>query len=365
MNEHKLLKICFAGNMIGRNAGFVTTQGLIVSDLLKAENHEIICVSSKLNRAARLAEIAQTLIQNRKRIDAVVLEVYSGLSFIIAETVSLICSFCKLPLVMVLHGGKLPEFIEKQPFRTKTALRRADFLIAPSGFLADKFEKYGFKVRVIPNVINLENYPFRRRVEIAPNFIWMRSFHPVYNPQMAIKVFAEIKKDYPAATLTMAGVDKGLETETKRLAAALNLAGSIEFAGFLNEENKTRKLSEADIYLHTNRFDNMPVSVVEAAAFGLPIVATRVGGIPYLLKDGENALLVESEDVLAMSVKIKMLLENTSLVEKLSVNARRLAEQSDWQAVRNDWNELFGEIREMQDSPNQFGNSKNSLTVGA
>lgn len=365
MNDHKLLKICFAGNMVGRNAGFVTTQGLIVADLLKAENYEIICVSSKLNRAARLAEIVKTLIQNRRRIDAVILEVYSGLSFIIADTVSLICRFCGMPLVMVLHGGKLPEFIEKQPFRAKTALRRADFLIAPSGFLADKFEKHGFKVRVIPNVINLANYPFRRRAKIAPKFIWMRSFHPVYNPQMAIKVFAEIKKDYPAATLTMAGVDKGSETAAKRLAAALGLADSVDFAGFLDDESKIRKLSEADIYLHTNRFDNMPVSVVEAAACGLPVVAARVGGIPYLLKDGENALLVESEDVPAMSAKIKMLLENADLVEKLSENARRLAEKSDWQAVKNDWHKLFGEIRERQSSQNQFGDSKNSLTVGA
>lgn len=359
------MKICFVGNMIGRNEGYVTTQGMIVADLLKAESYEIISVSSKLNRLARLSEIVKTLVQNRNRTDAVVVEVYSGLSFIIAETVSLICRFFKIPLVMVLHGGKLPEFIKKQPLRTKNTLRRADFLVAPSAFLAEKIAAHGFKIKVIPNVIDLKKCVFRLRNRPQPKFIWMRSFHPVYNPQLAITAFAKIIKKYPQARLIMAGVDKGEERAAKNLAAALNISDAIDFAGFLNDAKKTAKLSEADIYLHTNRWDNMPVSVVEAAAFGLPVVAARVGGIPYLLQDGENALLFESENADEMAEKIETILESPQLAEKLSANARGLAEKSDWQNVRHEWRKLFEEIATLQKSAGVFENSKEKITVEA
>lgn len=332
--------------MLGRNPGFVTSQGMILADLFAAEEDcEITSISSKVNKIARLAEIVETLIKKHRNFDIVIVEVYSGLSFIIAETVSFLCGVFKLPLVMVLHGGSLPEFTEKHPRRVKKTLRRADFLVAPSGFLAEKIGRYGFEVRLIPNVIKLEDYPYRERAAIAPRLVWMRSFHALYNPQMAIEVFARVRQSFPAATLMMAGADKGLEAETKKAAADLGFTeAEVYFAGFLDGARKIAELARGEIYLHTNVTDNMPVSVVEACALGLPVVATRVGGLPYLLTNGENGILVESKNVEMMSAAVKTLLENPALTGKISRNARRLAERSAWNSVKRDWENLFDEI---------------------
>ena len=120
----------------------------------------------------------------------------------------------------------------------------------------------------------------------------MRTFHEIYRPDLALRTLARLLPDHPGATLTMAGQDRGRLAETRRLAGGLGLAGAVRFAGFLDAEGKRREFPEHDIFLNTNRIDNAPVSVVEAAAFGLPVVATRVGGIPHLLRDGEEALLV-------------------------------------------------------------------------
>ena len=180
--------LCFVGNMLGQNAGFITTQGQITADLFAAEGYEVMCVSGRINRIARLAEISSVLIKNRHRLDLVLLEVYSGLSFVLADVASLLCKILKLPLIMVLHGGSLPEFIQKNRRWTKRVLKRADCFVAPSPFLAQKLGNHGFEVNVVPNVIELDLYPFRQRARLSPRLVWMRSFHSIYNPEMAIKL---------------------------------------------------------------------------------------------------------------------------------------------------------------------------------
>ncbi len=352
-------RICFVGSMLGRNAGYITTQGQITADLFTAEGYETVCVSAKINRIARLAEIASVLIKNRRRFDLVLLEVYSGLSMIIADLASLLCKTFKLPLIMVLHGGNLPEFIEKYPRRTKRILRRADRLVAPSPFLAEKIGAHGFEIQIVPNVVELESYPLRERKNLKPNLFWMRSFHPIYNPQMAVEVLAELRKSHPNVTLTMAGVDKGLEPEIKKMVSDLNLAEAVSFSGFLNAEQKMRRFSEADIFLNTNRADNMPVSIIEACACGLPVVSTNVGGLPFLISDGENGLLVENENAAEMAEAVKLLLEDAELAQRISRGGRALAERSGWQSVRAEWEKLFSEVLDKKagNSPVRFNSN--------
>ena len=330
--------------MLGRNRGYVTTQGQVVADLLAAEGLTVTCVSSKINRVARLVEIVATLVKNHRKFDVLVLEVYSGLGLMISDAAGRLGKMFKLPLIMFLHGGHLHEFIERHPRWTKRVLNRADFLVAPSPFLAETIGAFGYQIAQIPNVIDLDEYPFRERSRIAPRLIWMRSFHSIYNPEMAIEVLTELRRSVPRATLTMAGVDKGLENNIKRMAEDAGLSDAVRFPGFLDAAEKACEFAAADIYLNTNRIDNMPVSVVEACAFGLPVVATRVGGLPYLIKHRENGLLVPNEDVMAMTRAVKELLNDPDLTRSVSLGARRLAERSAWTRVRGDWEELLAKV---------------------
>lgn len=330
--------------MLGRNPNFVTTQGQIVADLFAAAGCSVSSVSARVNKAARLADIAQFLIRNRRRIDVIVLEVYSGLSMVMSDAVSSLAALLKIPLIAVLHGGNLPDFVRRNRAWTRRVFRRARILIAPSPFLAEAMRRFDFDVRVVPNVIDLDAYPFKQRRSIAPNLIWMRSFHPTYNPALALETLALLRKTHPNATLTMAGVDKGLENAMKNAARAMNLDAAIKFPGFLDHSGKIREFERADVYLNTNRVDNMPVSVVEACALGLPVVATRVGGVPYLLAHEETGLLVPDDDAEAMRAAVARLLAEPDLTEKLSRGGRELAARSGWTAVRAEWEKLFAEV---------------------
>lgn len=345
--------------MVGRNAGYITTQGQITADLFASDGFDVACVSSKLNRVTRLLEIIVTLIANSRRFDIVSLEVYGGMGFFIADISSLLCKAVGLPLVMVLHGGGLPELAEKRPRWIKRVLSRADRLVAPSPFLAGEMSRRGFEVQVIPNVIDLDAYPFRKRSKLLPHLMWMRSFHPTYNPEMAVNVLAELRKTAPEATLTMAGVDKGLLPKIKSLVEEMNLSDAVSFPGFLGADEKKKLFQNASIFLNTNRIDNMPVAVVEARAFGLPVVATNVGGLPMLISNGENGLLVENENVRQMVDAVKLLLNDSDLAQKLSANGRMLAERSAWTAVRARWEEVFADVlcKRSENSASEFGTS--------
>ena len=340
----KHLRLCIIGNILGRNPGHITTQGQILGDLLLKEGYAVVMASSKLNRALRLLDIVRTMVRYRNETDILVTEVYSGKNFFVAYVVSHLSRILRVPAVFVLHGGNLPDLARRHPRYTGRVFARVDRLIAPSKYLARRLQDPGLQISVIPNVVDLSGYPFNLRRSVKPNLFWMRAFHENYNPRMAVKALSSIRAKYPKATLVMAGVDKGLEPEVKNMAEDMGLSDAIRFPGFLDQESKIRELSKADIFLNTNRTDNMPVSVLEACAMGLPVVATCVGGIPDLIRNGHNGLLVPDSDVEGMVSAVESLLENRELAVRLSFNGRKLAERSSWENVRIQWEELFRDL---------------------
>jgi glycosyltransferase involved in cell wall biosynthesis len=337
-------KLCFVGPTIGHARNHITTQGYVLSGLFSAAGYKTLAVSKSLNRYVRLAEIGATLFRRRHHIDIALIEVYSGKAFVVADVASAISRRMGYKTILTLHGGNLPAFIQRFPNWTRRVLRRADALVAPSEYLADAVKPSGRAASIIPNVINLSDYPYRRREKVMPRLLWMRSFHPLYNPALALKVAAGLRADYPDAALVMGGQDKGLETKMQSLARELGIADAVRFPGFLDKSGKAREGSTADIYLNTSRIDNMPVAILEAGAMGLPVVATRVGGLPHLLEDSDTGLLVPDDDAPAMIDAIRRLLNEPKLAERLSTNGRALAERAAWPRVHAQWDDLFARI---------------------
>jgi glycosyltransferase involved in cell wall biosynthesis len=330
--------------MIGRNPGWVTTQGERLGDLLEQEGYPVISVSSSTNRYIRLADIVSTLIRRRKEFDILLLQVFGGPSFVVEDIASWLGRVFGHRIIMVLRGGAMPDFMARYPGWNNRVLRRAHLMVTPSVYLKRAIEPYGFQARVIPNVIDLSAYQYRHRETLSPRLFWMRSFHPIYNPLMAVRVLADLKKQIPEATLVMAGQDKGQEAEVRALAKSLGLNGALRFSGFLDMAGKMREANAADIFINTNAIDNMPVAVVEACAMGLPVVSTDVGGLPDLLTDGETGLLVPGNDVRAMTDNICRLLHEPALAAKLSEKGRELAAQSSWELVGAEWESVLSEV---------------------
>src|SRR5690606_7803696 len=129
-------------------------------------------------------------------------------------------------------------------------------------------------------------------------------------------------------SLCMIGPEKdGSQKKCEEYAQKNNLP--LTFTGKLTKKQWIDLSTEYDIFINTTNFDNTPVSVIEAMALGLPVVSTNVGGISYLLKEGE-ALLVPPNQVNEMATSVDKLLSDNELALIIAHNARKKAESFDW-----------------------------------
>ena len=279
---------------------------------------------------------------NGGRKTTVIIDVYSHYAFYYALFCSLFCQLMSIKYVSILRGGNLPIRLRTNPYLSKIIFSRSVVNISPSIYLKKECNKYGFKSKCIPNIIILKDYPFQLRRNCRPKLLWVRAIHKSYNPRMAIKVLSELIKTYPNATLFMVGPDKdGSYNECVRLAKELGVENSIRFPGSLKKNDWINLSKKCDIFINTTNYDNMPVSVVEAMALGLPVVSTNAGGLKYLHHNGEDALLVSRNDNNAMVEKIKLLIDDSNFASKLSLNARKKSEGFCWEKVRLDWLRLL------------------------
>ena len=137
-----------------------------------------------------------------------------------------------------------------------------------------------------------------------------------------------------------------LETALKKLAEKLNIADKIEWRGFVPYSKVPEALAQIDIFVYPSWHEGFGRSIMEALAMEKAAVATRVGGIPDLIKDGENGFLVEPHNPSALAQKIKELVENKELREKFGKTGREyVAKNYEWNDGIKKFAQLFLEIK--------------------
>lgn len=282
-----------------------------------------------------------TIIINCRKVDFVLIDTYSSLNFWYAYTSSVLCKIVKLPYIPILHGGNLPVRFKKNPKQASFIVNNAFKTVIPSTYLSFHLQKYNIpRSLIIPNTIEIKKYIFKERKEIKPNLLWVRAIDSTYNPEMALKVVELIFQRYPSVNLTMVGPFKDIsEFQWKKIVDKYKIKPTL--TGKLSKEQWINLSFNFDIFINTTNVDNMPVSVIEAMALGLPVISTNVGGLPFLLEDNKDAFLVESNNEVQMAEAVFKLIENSELTEKFSFNARKKVEQFDWQIVKNQWKEIL------------------------
>src|SRR5262245_16547353 len=144
----KMPRLCFVGPMVGHHPGYVTTQGEILAEYFASAGYPVISVSDSVNRYVRVLDIMAALIRQHHEIDIQCLQVYGGPSFVVEDLASWLGRSLGQSVVMILHGGAMPEFMARYPRWSCRVLRRANALVAPSPFLARALARYGFMVQV-------------------------------------------------------------------------------------------------------------------------------------------------------------------------------------------------------------------------
>jgi glycosyltransferase involved in cell wall biosynthesis len=297
-------------------------------------------------RLPRLGEMLSTVWRRRREYAVAQVDVYSGPAFVWAEAVCWMLRRADKPYILTLHGGNLPEFARRWPRRVRRLLRSAAMVTAPSGYLQQQMRPYCFDILEVPNPIDVARYPYRHRIVPRPRLIWLRAFHPLYDPSLAVEVLARVAAAAPDAEVTMIGPDKGHGSlqQAQRLARQLGVAAKVRFVGPVPNRDVGQHLAPADVFLNTTTVDNTPVSVLEAMACGLCVVSTDVGGMPYLIEHGRSGLLVPPRDPQAMADAVGQVLRDPELGGRLSDAARRAALEHDWSVVLPRWERLLQQV---------------------
>lgn len=241
--------------------------------------------------------------------------------------------------ILHYHTGEARTHLEDWKLTAKPTMRRFDKIVVPSQFLVDVFTKFDLKAKAIFNFVDGGKFGFRDRTPLRPIFLSNRNFEPHYNVADILRAFRIIHDQIPEARLLIAG-SGAEEAKLKKLAAELKLENT-EFLGRIEHAEMPAIYAKADIYLNSSIVDNMPLSIIEAFSCGLPVVSYASGGISYICKNLETALLVEQNDHQAFARAALSLLEDEELARKIIDRAKRECEKYSPENVRSSWQEVY------------------------
>lgn len=267
------------------------------------------------------------------RVDARVLHIYFG--HVAPQFIPLMKTWPH-PVVVSFHGADAGIEVEKprHAARMREVLRLASLILCRSESLAADVIRLGCpaeKVAVQRTGIPLDDWPFSPRPRPADggwNLVQSCRFIGKKGLDLTVAAFAGVLRRHPNATLTLIG-DGPQKEELQRQIASLGIGGRVMFTGFIYEDAVKRELASAHLFVHPSRTtgegdrEGVPNAMLEAMATGLPVVATRHGGIPEAVTDGESGLLVPENDSGALEAAILRLLDDDALRQRLGAGARR------------------------------------------
>ena len=292
-----------------------------------------------------------TLLTSLAEYDLVHVFSASYFSFLLAPTPAvLLGKWYGKKVILNYRSGEAEDHVRRWRRTAIPILRLVDALVVPSRYLVDVFARVGLHASVIGNVVDCDQFRFRERRPLRPVFLSNRNFEAHYNVACVLRAFARIQRRHPDARLIVAGGGKERRALV-RLARELSLRNT-EFVGRVTPDRMPSLYDAADVYLNAPDIDNMPGSILEAFASGLPVVTTDAGGIPYIVRDGETGLIVPRGDDHAMAAAALRLLVDPALAERLTAGAlEECRHKYAPEAVVREWRSMYEGLVAYSDGP--------------
>lgn len=342
----KGLRIALVGPLPPPGGG-MANQTRQLAELLEREGASVLLVQTNapyrpaivgrvpvIRAAFRLLPYIASLWRAAGRSDVLHVMANSGWSWhLFAAPAIWIARLRGIPAVVNYRGGEASSFLERSAAVVRWTMKRASRLAVPSSFLEQIFARHRMNAAILPNVVDLDRFQARGpRNDHTARLLVARNLEPLYDNQTALRAFSRILERHPQATLTIAGSGPE-EARLKEVAAELGVEARVQFAGRVDRDTMARLYRESDVVLNPSLADNMPNSLLEAMASGVPIVSTNVGGVPFMVQQGVSAMLVPPSDPVAMAEAAIRLLDDLTLWQRLSATGLAEARRYTWQRV--------------------------------
>jgi len=252
------------------------------------------------------------------------------------------------PVIVNYRGGEADVFFNKAFAWVKPSLERAAAIIVPSGFLEAVFQKRGFSTRIVPNIIDLSRFSVEQNKSAGltseyPRILVARNLEPIYDNETALRAFKIVRESLPTAQLVIAG--SGPQRQMlENLAAEFGLLDVVTFTGRVDNANMASLYYSANVMVNPSLADNMPISVLESLASGVPVVSTNVGGVPHLVEHDKTALLIPPQNPKAMAAAVLAILTDPVKAERLKEAGLTSIKQYTWPNVRERLLEVYQHI---------------------
>ena len=319
--------------------GGISGQVEILQRMLRKDGHEAEIFSTKASVWQRL-RMPLRLRHDAKQYDVLHIHCCSYWGFLPAVLGVSAGRQLGKRVVLTYHGGGGKEFFAKHTRLIKRYLTYTDANIVLSGFLGEVFEQYDIPYTTIPNIIELDATQYRERTSIRPNFICVRAHEELYNIPCILRAFRQVQQILPEATLTLVG-DGSQHAALMQMADEMALR-NITFTGRVDNSEIYKYLDRADVMLSTPTVDNMPVSLLEAMNAGLLVISTKVGGVPYMIKNGNTGLLVPSDDSDALAERMLWAVKNNTLAIAITRQAYTAVNKYQWEDVKDKLYTIYG-----------------------
>ncbi len=215
---------------------------------------------------------------------------------------------------------------------TRRALKKARAITATSQFLLNETTAFypptKEKAELVPFGIAIPSNEdlIEKQSNEAVTFIFTKIFLENYAPEMVIKAFTKAKNKMPSAQLKMFGGGP-LHDSMIKLVQSCGLKDSVFVEGYISHLEVSEEIKKADVMVMPSYGESFGVAAVEASACGLPVIATRVGGIPEVITHNENGILIEPGDCDALTEAMILLGNNAGLRYKMGQAGRKIAQQ--------------------------------------
>jgi glycosyltransferase involved in cell wall biosynthesis len=248
----------------------------------------------------------------------------------------------RVPVIVNYRGGAAETFFASAPAWVLKTLRTVHVRVTPSAYLQRVFAKFNLDAEVIPNIVDLSRFSVRpeREFGATPKVLVARNLEAIYDIPTALRAFVGIRKRFADATLTVAGSGPELAS-LRALAERLGIADAVEFVGRIDNAAMPALYARADCVLNPSTVDNMPISILESFASGVPVVSTDAGGIPDLVANGVSGLLVAVGDDARMAEAACRVLEDRGLRQRLIAGGIAEARKYSWSQIRPLWLDAY------------------------
>ncbi len=238
-------------------------------------------------------------------------------------------------------------------FFNKLSFRLVDKVIAITPWEMDILHKYveeENKIKIIPNGTDkiffkrVAKNDFKKKHKILQRYLilFFGRLNPTKGPEILAKTAINISKKRKDIAFVWVGPDEGKADEVKSL---IKNYKNMKYIGPLKDKKEVAKMYQAsDVYVMPSYREGLPLTLFEAMASQLPIVASPVNGIPYEIKEPENGLFSKYRDTESIEKNILKILNNPKLAKKMAVSNSKKAKDFDWDIIYKKYMEEYKQL---------------------